>query len=381
MPMIILVLMAASNFLFIRELFCRHLGRLEEITISLFFTLLFLHQMPVLSEGIYWFTGVVTYQLATVFIVLYTSLLLSYTNGRIIFKNRRIHIFILTVFLITCIGFNEIYMIALVSFACISLFIVKKNKLKNEKFFSYIFFVTLLFAAVMFFAPGNDVRASQASNNHRFLSSVIFSIAQTIRFFLEWTSSLPLLISSTCYYFINKKLATVPLFSSSFYLNPFYSVLLLFFVIFIAVFPPYWTTGILGQHRTVNVGYFLFLIVWFINLTVFFNRYKKELQVTKDINQQVGAILMCLLLVSLFFTKNGYDVLNDIFYKRAADYDLQMKKRYELMNTTKDTIFFDPIIDPPKTLFLYDITNDPNDWLNRSYTLYFNCKNKVLVKK
>src|SRR5690606_37141418 len=120
----------------------------------------------------------------------------------------------------------------------ISLIIVRKNKLKNQALFTFLFFITLLFAMIMFLAPGNDVRASMASNNHRFLSALMFSFAHTARFFLEWVSSLPLLISSLCYYFLHKKVLNIPLFAASFYLKPFYSVLLLLFVIFIAVFPP-----------------------------------------------------------------------------------------------------------------------------------------------
>ncbi|HET8963661.1 MAG TPA: DUF6056 family protein, partial [Chitinophagales bacterium] len=381
MPVLIIVLMLISNFIFIRELLNRELDKADEMLISLLLTLLFLHQMPIPSEGIYWFTGAVTYQLATIFTVVYFSFLLMYIHKRILLKSRIIHLFILFFFLVSSIGFNEVHMIALLSFASISLFIVWKNKLEWQRLFTALFIITLLSAAAMFFAPGNEVRASLAPGNHRFFPSLLFSLIQTLRFFLEWSSSLPLLISSVFYYFLHKKIAHIRLFSVSFYLKPFYSGLLLFFVIFIAVFPPYWSTGILGQHRTLNVAYYFFLLAWFINLSVFFNWCETKLLAIRIWNNQLKIGLIIILLFSLFFTKNEYHILNDLFYHRAAFFDLQMKKRYELMHTTKDTIFFSPIIDPPKTLFMYDVTANPDDWQNKSYTIYFNCREKVLVKK
>ena len=43
---------------------------------------------------------------------------------------------------------------------------------------------------------------------------------------------------------------------------------LLLFVIFFSSFLPYWVSGILGQHRTLNVAYFMFIILWFSTITV-----------------------------------------------------------------------------------------------------------------
>jgi hypothetical protein len=381
-PVIIILLIVISYWFCIHVFFEKQCSRMEALILALFLSLLFLYQMPVLSEGIYWYTGSVTYQLANILVIIYISMLKLYTDATYVLKNKGFHILLLTMLLILCVGFNEILMIALIAFAGGSLLIVWKNKLQHQPLFLFLLAITLICAAIMYFAPGNENRAGMAVGNHRFFPSLVFSLAQTIRFFMEWISSIPLLVLSAGYYYLNKKLsANVPLFSRSFYLSPVVSLSLLVVVIFIAVFPPYWATGILGQHRTLNVAYYLFLICWFINLTVCFNSYLKRIDTINPLPPKLITVMLTVALTSVFFTKNGYDLLTDIFYKKANRYEQQMQERVELMNSANDTIYFSPMMDPPRTLFLYDITEDPSHWLNKSYTLYFECEHKALVKK
>jgi hypothetical protein len=380
-PVVLIALILLSTLFFIRTIIGKQLSAIQVLIIGLLFTVLFLYQMPIISEGIYWYTGSVTYQLATVFVNLYIGLLLRYTQEKLLCKSKVIHGIALTLLLIIGIGFNEVHTIALLLFACISLFIVVKNKLPHRTVFIYLFVMTFVFSCFMLLAPGNENRATFAVNNHRFFYSLIMSVAQVIRFFLEWVSSVPLLVLSFLYYFLNKKLAaTNHLFSVSFYLSPLYTTALLFVIIFIAVFPPYWATGILGQHRTLNVAYYLFLILWFINLTACFNSYRNE-WADRPINKRVQAGLLMATVVGMFFSKNGYDLLTDIFYGKAKAFDAQMTARYVQLKLPADTIYFLPIQDPPRSLFLYDVKEDPTDWLNQSYNLYFECKDKSIIKK
>jgi hypothetical protein len=380
-PVVLILLMVLSNHFFIKTLMGKHQTGIQSFIITLLFSLLFLYQMPILSEGIYWYTGSVTYQLATVFVMLYISLLIRYTQGWLFLKSRIIHISILTLLLIISIGFNEVHMLALLLFGCISLLVIIKNKLQHRSLFIYLFILTVVFSGILFLAPGNENRANQALSNHRFFYSLCMSVAQVIRFFLDWVSSIPLLLLSFLYYFLNKKLsAEHPLFSASFYLSPFYTIALLFIIIFIAVFPPYWATGMLGQHRTLNVAYYLFLSLWFINLTVCFNFYKNELPAVNPINRRLQTTLLVVTVVAICFGKNGYDVLTDIFYGKAKAFDEQMTARNAQLKLPGDTVYFRPIQDPPKSLFLYDVKEDPANWLNQSYNLYFECKDKLIIK-
>lgn len=381
-PVMIIILLLISYYCFVRMLVQKQLEKITVAIISFLLAALLLNQMPVLSEGIYWYTGAATYQLGNIMALLYISLLICYCREKFLLKNRLVHGIILTCLLIICLGFDEVLMLALDTFAFICLLVASKNKLSQKHFFLYLFVLSCIFSCVVIFSPGVTVRSGMAANNHRFLPSLLFSFAQVVRFFFEWTSSLPLILLSFLYYFLNKELVSRNvLLKQSFYLSPLSSSALLFIIIFIAVFPPYWATGILGQHRTLNVAYYLFLICWFMNLTVWFNYYERELELLKPLHQKVRTMVMVSILLSLMVTKNGYDLLTDLFYGKAQAYDQQMKNRMEQVRMAQDTVYFKPVADAPKTLFLYDITDQPQHWLNQAYNIYFDCKFPVLVKK
>jgi hypothetical protein len=380
-PIALLIFTILSNFFFITVVLKELSDNLERMIITLLFSLLFLYQLPILSEGIYWYTGAITYQLANCLMLVYLALLRLYTTGKTII-HKFVHILLLGILLIAVIGFNEVHMIAFLMFACISLFIIKKHKLPHARLFISLFVLTMVSSAMMVFAPGNEIRAGMMSGNHRFLPSLFFSLAQTLRFFLEWISSPPLILLSVLYYYFNKKQREHnALFAASFYLSQPYSVALLFFTVFIAVFPAYWSMGMLGQHRTLNVAYCLFLLLWFINLTVFFNAYREQLDSLKPLSFRLMVPVCTVIVFSFLFTKNGYDLLNDLFYGRACLYDQQMQKRNELMREPRDTIYFDRMVNSPKSLLWYDMTESPDYWLNQSYTLYFEGNKKVMMRK
>ena len=379
-PVVIIGATLFSYLFFINCLIGKELSKINRYLISFILVLLFLYQMPIISEGVYWYTGAVTYQLGNIFALIFISLLIQYHKNIFFLSNKIIHVITLSFILIITIGFNEVIMISLIFFALIYFFILHTKTQTRNFFANYVLIITLLFSAVVYFSPGNLIRASFFSDNHHFISSLFYSLAQSLRFFLEWTSSLPLILLSFFYFYLNKELSKhIELFSKSFYLTRLQSSFILFFVIFISVFPAYWSTGILGQHRTLNVAYFVFIIIWFINLTVWFNQFKIEN--IKNISQCIYIILLMVIMLSFLFSKNGYDVITDIFYGRAQSFNQQMNERYATITSSKnnDSIYFNSIKDPPKSLFLYEITNTPQNWLNKCYLIYYECENKTLL--
>jgi len=381
-PVVIIFLTFLAYLLFVKVLTGSFFSKLDRLIGSLLLTLLFIYQMPIISEGIYWYTGAVTYQLGNICALTYASLIILFFKEQFVFRNKIVHVIFLTLILFLTIGFNEVIMIALLCFSCILLLIAFKKRSTQKSFVVYFFLITLMGSSIVYFAPGNDVRESFFPDNHDFVHSFFYSIAQTGRFFLKWISSVPLWLLTVLYFFWNRNLSkNIKLFSDSFYLSPVYSSFLLFFVIFIAAFPAYWSTGILGQHRTINVAYYLFVILWFINLTVWFNYYEGKLKNIKELNRKIRTVSLIVILITFLFTKNGYVTYIDIFSGKAKSFDKQMKDRYSLIKSSNDTIWFKPIIDAPKSIFLYEITNNPNHWLNKCYAVYFECEEKPVLKE
>jgi hypothetical protein len=249
----------------------------------------------------------------------------------------------------------------------------------NKNIALFILLVVTLFSLITFFAPGNSARASLFPNNHRFVYSIGMSLLQTIRVSLSWISSIPLLLLSILYYPINKKWSlNNKIFTNSFYLTPITSLVLLVIIIFIGSFPAYWATGLLGQHRTMNISYFMFIVMWFVCLTVFFNL---KTNWTFVLNPKLKLSMFILIWASLIFSKNSYNLLIDLHSNSAYEYNEQMIERYSIIKNQKDgPIYFDPISNPPKTLFVLDITEDPSNWMNISYNQFFNIKTPIILK-
>lgn len=377
-PIVTIAFSIFSFYLLLRALTGSRTTRGMSLLCAVVLTLLYLYQMPIISDGIYQYTGAVTYQLGCSFLLIYIAALVWFFQGRYLLNSKAIHLVLVTLLLFISIGFNEILMIAMWLFSVVTYLIVWKNGLGQKQMALFILIAASVFSGLMYFAPGNHIRTDLFQNTHQLFSSLFMSMAQTARFSFEWISSAPLLLLSILYFQLNKKLSGGDnLFSRSFYLTPVTCLILLFLVVFIGSFPAYWSTGILGQHRTMNISYFLFIMMWFVSLTVFCNF--KKLPDTV-LNIKLEWMLLVLIWGSLVFTKNGYDVIMDLKSNSAYEYNELMNDRYALIQNPEDTVYFKAIPNPPKTIFVLDITHNPNHWINRGYNLYFHTQKKIMLE-
>ncbi len=371
-PLLMITLIVIGNILLVRALFW-FLSKSVQIIIALILSLLYLHNMPIISEGLYWYTGAVIYNGGIICSLFYMVVFVKLMRNRN--KPNRINSFILTLLLFLSCGFNEVLslLIPYLLFIITIIYFKSKNEFKKVVLGQLIF--SILFSSILIFSPGNVLREAMYSNNNIFTSSFYYSLLQTVRFSSEWLLiSIALIPASILYYPIHQKWKEHSLWvKNSFYLNKWISVLILFSIIFICVFPPYWSTGILGQHRTLNVACFFFIIMWFINLSVWINATKKTNAL--NFSSKLLYIVGSLLIVSFIISGNGYHAVVDIFSGDAQRYDAQLNERFEkLMNAKRQknkTILIPTLKNKSKSLFVLDISKDPKYWTNQSYNLYF----------
>jgi len=349
---------------------------------SMLMSLTYIFQLPIISEGYYHYNGAVTYILPNIFTLFYLTLILLFFKKRYFFS-KQIHGFSILLLQFIIVGFNEVHMLLICLFQLVLAIIEIKKK--NNGIGILLLLSAISFSSIMVFSPGNFVRSSHFYNNYDLMNSGISSILQMIRFSSSWISSAPILLISILYIPFHFRLCkTSPLFQKSFYLNPYISLLLLFSTIFLASFAPYWTTGILGQHRTLNTAWFFFLILWFINLSVWCNYFKITLCGLR-IPKTLQNILYCLIWLTITFTQNGYNAAIDIYNGTAQKFDESMSNRLIIMQNARtsdnNTIYFNTIADPPKTIFVLDISKDENHWANTTYPLYFGIPEKKVKPK
>jgi hypothetical protein len=243
-----LLAMPVSLYVFIQQL-------IEEkrtaITASLFITLFYVSYLPNLTEGIYWYIGVVNYHLGILVLFIQLSLLIYLVR---IGKRQVLLEIFSCILVIVSIGFNEVgaFLIPIVySFLFFSYY-----RSEGSKLIMAHFIVAFSASAFVFFSPGNQIRAIEFPERYRFFHSVFYATLQSARFIGIWTLNYPFLALSLI---IVAHAERFPFSKKIAYQVP---VILLLLTIFIASFLPYFATGILGQHRTLNYVLPYFLILW-----------------------------------------------------------------------------------------------------------------------
>jgi hypothetical protein len=283
------------------------------------------------------------------------------------------------------VGFNEVLMLFIVLFYCILIHVywTKFNQKRISFFILFLIVVGSIF--IVYFAPGNTLRSSYfEGKSHQLWHTLLFSILQCGRFIFEWLSNGVILLLSIAFISLHPKIEKhIFMFSADFPISRWFSLFSLPVVIFISVFPAYWSTGIVGQHRTVNVAYFFFILLWFINLSIWVNHSPIIFSRFKVSNIKY---LFLLSLLIILFSKNTRIAWGDILSHSASKFDNQMSVRYLELDKAKSliskpsTVYITKLNVKPRSIFLYDISDDTNYFPNVCYRKYWKIEGNIVAK-
>ncbi|HRH62601.1 MAG TPA: hypothetical protein PLI68_04665 [Bacteroidia bacterium] len=368
-PLLLLITSFFSLNLLINELFQESsIGKLHTFYTAILLLIILIH-LPQLAQGIYWYTGAITYQLAIILQCLYFTHLLRFFKKKY-WLNHRLDLLLLLVQAAVIIGFNETAMVQLVLLHSI-LAIYMKNK--NSLLLIMVVFVCSLMVVL---APGNEGRSAQFENNHQFVHSLVYSVLQTARFSVSWIGSLSLftasLLSLPILYQFNRSSPAHAILK----IKPIQYLILLGILIFASVFPAYWAMGMLAQHRTVNVACFYFIPLWFLFLSSWLQHSQNEW--SKRLLQFVVKYRTALLVVfiaSSCLQGNLYLVSKDLLTGTASSYSTEMEMRYVHINRCKaenvSCCAVDSLKNKPLSIFNFDLDKNPEYWINKGEAAYF----------
>lgn len=371
-PVLLIFSMLISVFFFVREVFkSKSVGFNLEITLLIF--LLYLTQMPIISEGLYWWAGAITYQLANIFtFVLLRSIIIVLRKKsvwNVIFGS-------LVGFFIA--GLNETSMFllnVLLILILISNYYTKK-KLNIQVFI--IFTVLLISSIIVVIAPGNNVRGGFFPNQHKFFFSLVLTSFDTLRYISRWLG-LTFLVSLICYAKLLKDKNT-EFIQSKFKVSNKIALMISFVVIFAGFFIGFWTMGKPIPVRSVNTVY-VFFTVGFMYLIL---NFLIQLKVNLDTYFKNKTLLILLMMISfsiMFDKKNIINVIDDLGKKTAYNYNIEIKDRIlKTKSTPKGAeLILKPIMYRPVTLLEVDLEYDSNYFANVCYANYWGMK-KVISK-
>jgi hypothetical protein len=345
---------------------------------GLFFLLVFLNAMPDLSEGIYWYTGAVTYQLPNILSLCLVAAWCRHIRSR--WNSplwRLLWIGLLTVVIAGC---NEQHMALLVVVYMAVALVRRLSSGGWSPMVVAMLLLALLCLLAVGLAPGNAVRAANFPEKHQLLHTVLWSVVQTARFIALWLGTTMLLPTSVLFLALWRSVDHVPHWCR---MNKWAALAIPVGVVLISMVLPYWSTGILGQYRTVNAALFLFLPAWFVALAVwdvqvFRQRWRYRLP-------ERGTMQMALVVAALFLVwNNDRHVTTDLLSGRMARYAAAVEDRHERVRAAvaagAEEVVVPPFAEEPRSLVIVPLQPDGEKWVNDVLARYCcNAELRVLV--
>jgi hypothetical protein len=264
-------------------------------------------------------------------------------------------------FLIISIGFNEVAAVLMPSFYLFAAIILYRST--DKRLFRAIlllFIIAFLSSAALALAPGNAVRSSKFHVHYQLLHSALYAVLQTGRFTATWLCTLPAvgftlfvlskanrLDDSAVLKFDYRKIAA-----------------LLVFTVFMGSFLPYLTTGILGQHRTINYVFSFFILLWpwlLISVSKEYRLY--QLPLLRAVDRHSAIVLITSILI-MTGSANSRSILQDIYHDKFSAYKNEFLIR-------QDNIIRHPEVriptlkNIPQTFRISDAMSDSTCWIDQ----------------
>lgn len=365
-PILLIFATIFSIKYFISTLF-HAISNTKKWAISSIISILYLIQVVDVCSAFYWLPAAITYHFGIVLTLFLVSFYVQYKRS-----NKFIYLLLTTFFIAFSMGCNEIITI-LNSLLMGVYFVYQLWKTKKINFTLFVLvLIAAIFANIELLAPGNAARNEFISSEGRFnlINSLFKSFVHTILFTLKWLPLLLLFVLikiKMIYEFINKNQTS--------FIHPIWSLILLFSILFISLFPSFYIQNNMIADRSLNVIYFYFIIFGVYSILCVLNfvltNYDFKIQLNTTTKTAITIIL-------LFFTFSDSPITNayeDLVNGKAFSYNNQMKNRFELIkNATEKEIVVPALTKKPQTIYqdiFMGLTPDAMNWKNQDISEYY----------
>ena len=371
-PVLLMLLTATGAMLLVRSFMDRSTSSGVPWLAALLFLAVYLHLMPHAGEGFYWYTGAISYQLPSALLLVHAAVLLSQWRQGPSVKGTLLMVLLMA----WMAGSTEVHMVLLVLLQAGVLVLRKRAVGHVEAVWWVMFGWAVALALVMILAPGNAVRGAMFPARHDVLLTLSHAVLQTARFTLLWVVSPALLLVSWLFLRHRWHQRAEGSLASALGVGPWVALVLPFLVVFITMLLPYWSTGMLGQHRTVNVALLAFLPLWFVALAVWEERVLRPRGWSaRWLDGPATPWPWVALGICLLVMRHDGTVSRELLDCTLHRYDRHVQERYGLLREAiaKGATALDvPAVPvPPRTLGILEPGNDPAGHWNRSMVAYF----------
>ena len=371
-PVALILLTWSAVYRFLSALAGTSSYRTEVTVVALAGVLLFLHGMPDASEGIYWYTGAVTYQVPNALgLILVANWIIALRRDHQ--RPGSLWWCVQAVLVIIIAGCNELHMAYLVLFHAGLLIWCRKGVPQAQRMVLILLGLSVACGLIVALAPGNATRGANFPLRHELLRTLVYSTAQTGRFIGTWLFD-PVFLSASALFIVWRRRGTNARVLFTPFLDRRAALGLPVAVVFVAMFVTYWPTGLLGQYRTLNAAWFFFLPAWFAMLAVWEPHLPAWIRPDVLSRRFLHGLTIAIALLVLVTGRDG-KLSYDLLFGRGARYDHAVVERYRLITLAvrsgKNAPLELPAIEPPRSLVILPLNTSPDHWVNRSMADYF----------
>lgn len=385
-PLTFLLFMASSWF-FITALLRPLLDREAQRTGYLWFSLMYLCEMPSITEGFHWYPGVVNYMLALILFLFGLGFYIRTTQLSFaknpVFDPRPhwlINMLVLGVISFLLPGINESLVIVWLFLIVMLGFFIYRRHGKIEMSLLVPIFLGLFSFYIVYKAPGNIVRSGVFPGRHRVLFTLFRPLGLEVELFFRYLkpSVFLFLIMIVPWLARQKDKIASEFYSARARWLAFAGYVMMLFL-FLA--PAHWAIGGAPPRRAMNVLCYIHLVMVFVMLAQWvWARPDKVLAYERKITHWIPSRwLAALFVVTLFAVSNVGQMWADLLF-RAGTYAHEQGARNEklLQAGPAADVVLPPLTYKPESLYFSDVTEDPNDWINQSVSDYFHVHSVVV---
>jgi len=390
-PAVVLLVLFFSTAFFLSTIFRIRIASRPVLIISLCFTSIFLLGMMSPASSLYWMAGALTYQSANILFFVVSGLMILLADRQKNSKNIFNVFVVLLLMLVIAIGTNETSMLALTGLALLGFIVHLRSGWVILKPWLVLLMVALLCFGVVYFSPGNAIRAADFPLRHDLSRSISGSLSVGLKILWLWLSNPVLIVSSFLAPFAIARLYLLS--ARQFVVSKTMIVVLLLATFTMPVllqFPAWWSMGGWPPARTQDVIYFLFLVGWYLSIGAFTVHYLHKGKLRFVVQPyRPGAAIVLLLLAGLFtavvLESRAYQLARTDLFHLARPHHEYLNQRYKIINhaTANGHRYLnvpDYQQEYPRSIYFNDIMLNPNHWRNVCYADYFGLE-KIKRKK
>lgn len=381
-PLVVLLVFFLATAFFLSTLFRVSIYARPVLLFSLCFVSVYLLGMTSPASSLYWMAGVLTYQSANILFLVVLGLMIQLADRQENTKHSLSLFIVLLLVLVFAIGANETSMLVLTGLALLGFIVHLRSGWVKLKPWFVLLVLALVCFSVVYFSPGNAIRAADFPLRHDFFRSINGSLSVGLKILWIWLSDPVLIVSGFLAPFAISKLHALS--ARSFTVSKTMLVVLVFATFAIPVllqFPAWWSMGGWPPARTVDAIYFLFIVGWYLSIGAISVRYlcmgkwKAIMQPYKP-GGAIALLLLTVLFTAAVLKSSTYQLARfDLIYL-ARPYHDYLNARYKQIEHAKAKGYRYLVVpdyqqEYPRSIFFNDIMQNPNHWRNVCYADYF----------